>query len=44
MSCRGRKRAIWISESADLVYDCRRDLDDIGFSSIPVRKGGRRNT
>ena len=33
---RGRKQAIWISESGDLVYDCRRDLDDIGFSEIPV--------
>ena len=37
MRGRGRKQAIWISESSDLVYDCRRDLDDIGFSEIPVR-------
>lgn len=33
---RGRKKAIWISEAADLYYDCRRDLKDIGFGNIPV--------
>lgn len=27
---------MWISESADLVYDCQRDLRDIGFGDIPV--------
>ena len=36
---RGRRKAVWISESADLVYDCKRDLKDIGFECIPV--GGR---
>lgn len=33
---RGRHKAIWISESADLVFDCRRDLRDIGFGNIPL--------
>lgn len=33
---RGRRKAVWISESADLVYDCKRDLKDIGFECIPV--------
>ena len=36
MTRRGRHKAVWISESADLVYDCKRDLRDIGFGSIPV--------
>lgn len=35
-TCRGRHKAVWISESADLVYDCRRDLRDIGFENISV--------
>ena len=35
-TCRGRHKAVWISESADLVHDCRRDLRDIGFEDIPV--------
>ena len=34
--CRGRRKAIWISESADLYYDCKRDLRDIGFEDIRV--------
>ena len=34
--CRGRHKAVWISESADLVHDCRRDLRDIGFEEISV--------
>ena len=33
---RGLRKAIWVSESADLVYDCQRDLRDIGFGDIPV--------
>lgn len=36
VTCRGHHKAVWISESADLVYDCKRDLRDIGFGSIPV--------
>lgn len=34
--CRGLHKAIWISESNDLVYDAQRDLRDIGFGDIPV--------
>ncbi|XP_054279208.1 protein strawberry notch-like [Macrosteles quadrilineatus] len=32
----GRKKAIWISVSADLKYDSERDLDDIGATNIKV--------
>ena len=31
----GRRRALWLSVSADLIDDARRDLDDIGAGSIP---------
>lgn len=34
---RGRRRAVWLSESADLLHDCRRDLRDLGFDQIAVR-------
>jgi hypothetical protein len=33
---RGRKRSLWVSVSADLMEDAKRDLRDIGFSQIPV--------
>ncbi|KAI6213229.1 hypothetical protein M3Y94_00125800 [Aphelenchoides besseyi] len=32
----GRKRAIWVSVSADLFYDAKRDLNDIGADKIDV--------
>lgn len=31
----GRKKAIWLSASADLWVDARRDLDDIGCKDFP---------
>ena len=34
---RGRKRAIWVSVSADLLEDARRDLTDLGAPKIAVR-------
>eukprot|EP01041_Mallomonas_annulata_P007017 gene7017-14279_t len=33
-SAMGRHKHIWLSASADLQYDARRDLDDIGASDI----------
>jgi hypothetical protein len=33
---RGRRRHLWLSVSADLVVDARRDLDDIGAQEIDV--------
>ena len=33
-----RKRAVWISVSADLKYDAERDLEDVGCGFIPVHK------
>lgn len=33
---RGRRKAIWISVSADLVEDSKRDLRDIGARRIQV--------
>jgi len=33
---RGRKRHLWVSVSADLMQDARRDLDDIGATDIPI--------
>ena len=32
----GRKRHLWVSVSADLMEDAKRDLKDIGFSHIKV--------
>jgi len=32
---RGRKKHIWLSASADLMLDSRRDIEDIGASFIP---------
>ncbi|KAJ1618490.1 P-loop containing NTP hydrolase pore-1-domain-containing protein [Pavlovales sp. CCMP2436] len=34
----GRRRAVWVSISAELLYDCRRDLKDLceGLQEIPV--------
>lgn len=32
----GRTRSLWVSISADLHVDARRDLDDIGATEIPV--------
>lgn len=32
----GRKRHLWISVSADLKHDARRDLDDVNATDIPV--------
>jgi hypothetical protein len=29
---RGRRRAVWLSASADLAFDARRDFSDIGAS------------
>jgi len=31
-----RKKAIWLSVSNDLKYDCERDLNDIGAYTIKV--------
>ncbi|ODM96268.1 Protein strawberry notch 1 [Orchesella cincta] len=33
---RGRKKAIWISVSSDLLVDAERDFKDIGASKMPV--------
>ena len=33
---RGRKKHVWLSASADLADDARRDLSDIGASKMPV--------
>jgi hypothetical protein len=33
--CRGRKKALWFSISADLVLDAERDLVDVGAGCIP---------
>jgi len=33
----GRKRHLWVSVSADLMEDAKRDLKDIGFSHIEVK-------
>uniref|UniRef100_A0A0C3TLL1 Strawberry notch AAA domain-containing protein n=1 Tax=Guillardia theta (strain CCMP2712) TaxID=905079 RepID=A0A0C3TLL1_GUITC len=33
---RGRKRAIWISISSDLIDDAKRDICDIGGGAIPI--------
>jgi hypothetical protein len=33
---RGRRRAVWLSTSADLHYDATRDLRDLGAHGIPV--------
>lgn len=32
----GRRKALWISASADLSFDARRDLDDINAKNIPI--------
>ncbi|XP_010429815.1 PREDICTED: protein strawberry notch-like [Camelina sativa] len=32
----GRKKALWISIGSDLKYDARRDLDDVGATSVGV--------
>ncbi|KAK9684141.1 hypothetical protein RND81_10G189300 [Saponaria officinalis] len=32
----GRRKAVWISIGSDLKFDARRDLDDVGASSIEV--------
>jgi hypothetical protein len=32
-----RRRHVWVSVSADLMYDAMRDLRDIGAGVIPVK-------
>ncbi|XP_010472790.1 PREDICTED: protein strawberry notch [Camelina sativa] len=32
----GRRKALWISIGSDLKYDARRDLDDVGATSVGV--------
>lgn len=34
---KGRKRAIWLSVSRDLIEAARRDLEDLGFGAIPLK-------
>lgn len=32
----GRRKSLWISASADLAFDARRDLDDVDAKRIPI--------
>jgi hypothetical protein len=32
----GRRKAVWVSTSNDLIHDARRDLNELGATDVPV--------